>query len=261
MKKRIITLAAVATLALAMTACGSAQTSNDPTSTPEPTKAVEVTTAPTATTTPTVEPTKEPTAEPTTAPTEAPEVTAEPTEAPAEPTEAPSEKPSDIAEDPNFAKIKEMTENHVEDHEEYEYDELEALIETLDKSRYKVTEVASLEPVIDVEQASYDTAEYEKWLCEEGVFFDLAEITTEDGDTDFVDIVPTGEFYVMTLTDTVTGETIVWGLKVHAEAIDNPGEYYVLTHSNGIFYMLSLQMPIKDEYTTVDDWVDAFPED
>jgi len=78
MKKKILMFAIVATLAVVMTACGSAQTSNNPTPTVEPTKEVE------ATTTPTVEPTKEaeattaPTVEPTATSTPAPEPTATP---------------------------------------------------------------------------------------------------------------------------------------------------------------------------------------
>ena len=284
MRKRMMTLAAVAVLAITLTACGAAQTSNSPAPTVEPTKEAEATTAPTveptkeaeATTAPTVEPTEvpevtptetpvepevtvEPTeaptqapteapVEPTVAPTEAPEVTVEPTETPAEPTEVPSGNPSDVAEDPNFAVIKEMTENHVKDNDWGPYNELEALIETLDKSRYEVTAMDNIDLIVPEDTVESDRRMFEELIFTDYNLFDLAEITTEDGDTYYVDVFPTGKFYVMTLTDTVTGETIVWGLKVHAESMDNPGEYYVLTYNNGIFNMLDNHMPVKDCY-------------
>ncbi|MBE5929328.1 MAG: hypothetical protein E7267_08235 [Lachnospiraceae bacterium] len=68
MKKKILMFATVATLSVAMTACGTVQTRNNSTSTVEPTKKVEATTAPTveptteliATSTPTPEPTEIP---------------------------------------------------------------------------------------------------------------------------------------------------------------------------------------------------------
>ncbi len=274
MKKKILTLVAMATLVTMMTACGASETkdtSTTPTTTPvvttEPTEVPEVTVEPTTeptevpevtpTETPvepevTVEPTEVPTqaptevpVEPTQAPTEAPEVTVEPTETPAEPTEAPS---VDVAEDPTFAVIKEMTENHVKDNDWGPYNELEALIETLDKSRYEVTAMDNIDLIVPEDTVESDRRMFEELIFTDYNLFDLAEITTEDGDTDYVDVFPTGEFYVMTLTDTVTGETIVWGLKVHAESMDNPGEYYVLTYNNGIFNMLDNHMPVKDCY-------------
>jgi len=235
MKRRIIALATVTVLTFALSACGATEESNSSTPTVEQSSQ-----------TVTVEPTQAPTEAPTQAPTEAPEVTVEPTETPAEPTEVPS---INVAEDPNFAVIKEMVAEHIKWNEEWHYDELEALIETLDKSRYEVAAVDNLDLVADKVDHGYDIDTYEEILFAEGFIFDLAEITTEDGDTDYIDVVPTGEFYVMTLTDNVTGETIVWGLKVHTESIDNPGEYYVLTYSSAVFNTFGYHMPIKDCYT------------
>ena len=262
MKRRIIALATVTVLTLALSACGATEESNSSTPTVEqssqtvtvePTEVPEVTPTeapvePEVTVEPTEAPTQAPTeapVEPTQAPTEAPEVTVEPTEAPVEPTEAPS---VDVAEDPNFAVIKEMTENHVKDNDWGPYNELEALIETLDKSRYEVTAMDNIDLIVPEDTVESDRRMFEELIFTDYNLFDLAEITTEDGDTYYVDVFPTGKFYVMTLTDTVTGETIVWGLKVHAESMDNPGEYYVLTYNNGIFNMLDNHMPVKDCY-------------
>ena len=97
MRKRMMTLAAVAVLAITLTACGAAQTSNNPTPTVEPTKEVEATTAPTveptkeaeATTTPTVEPTATNVPEPTATSTPTPEPTATPV-----PTSTPTPEPT-----------------------------------------------------------------------------------------------------------------------------------------------------------------------
>lgn len=276
MKKKILTLVAMATLVTMMTACGTSETkdtSTTPSTTPvvttEPTEIPEVTVEPTevpeapeVTIEPTEAPTQVPEVTPTETPvepTEAPEVTVEPTEAPevtVESTEVPTEtpeepagNPSDVAEDPNFAVIKEMTENHVKDYETDSYSELEALIETLDKSRYEVTAVDKLDLIVPEDTAEADVRRYEEELFTDNGIFDLVEITTEDGDTDYIDVVPTGEFYVMTLTDNITGETIVWGLRVHAENIDNPDEYYVLTYSNGKFDDISYCISVRDCYT------------
>lgn len=110
MKKKIITLAAIATLAMAMTACGSENVNVETemngrfevikdievtTPTAEPTKEVEATTAPTATSTPTVEPTTEPTVEPTATSTPTPEPTATSTPTPTpKPTSTPTPEPT-----------------------------------------------------------------------------------------------------------------------------------------------------------------------
>ena len=95
--KKLFAVTAVTALVFAMAACGSKDTSADPTEAPNPTEApADPTEAPAEPTEAPAEPTEAPT-EPTEAPaepTEAPnptEATAEPTEAPAEPTEAPAE--------------------------------------------------------------------------------------------------------------------------------------------------------------------------
>lgn len=78
MRKKLMTLIAVCTLALS--ACGTSQTSNTPEPTTEPTKAVEATMAPTEALLPTAEPTAAPlpTAEPTATPTPEPTSTPAP---------------------------------------------------------------------------------------------------------------------------------------------------------------------------------------
>ena len=133
MKKKLITLVAVCTFAL--TACGTAQTSNTPTA--EPTNAAEATTAPTATAVPTVEPTATsvPTEEPTSTPTLEPTATAtpEPTSTPTpEPTATPTPTPTPAV---SFETVlKEL-------HSLETYEEREAYIENLDSSRFKVDKV------------------------------------------------------------------------------------------------------------------------
>lgn len=111
-----MTLAAVTVLALTLTACGTAQTSNTPTPTVEPTKEVE------ATTTPTVEPTATSTPIPTSTPTPEPTSTPIPTVAP-------------------MADAKDWKNVLRELHSLATYKEREAYIETLDKTKYEVKEV------------------------------------------------------------------------------------------------------------------------
>jgi len=216
MKRRIIALATVTVLTLALSACGATEESNSSTPTVEQSSQ-----------TVTVEPTEVPTEAPTQAPTEAPEVTVEPTEAPVEPTEASS---VNVAEDPNFEVIKNMVvEMMTVDYTNYKYAEFASIIETMDESRYEVTAVDSLDPILkdglsdDEKKTAVENflglVEFEKHkikVVEDGEEFNMKVGTT-----------PTGEFYVMTLTDNVTGETIAWGLRVHLEATDNPGTYYV----------------------------------
>ena len=145
MKKRFILFATVATLAVVMTACGSAQTSNNPTPTVEPTKAVEATTAPADTATPMVEPTTEPTVEPTATSTPAPEptVTPVPTSTPTpEPTATSTPTPEPTAtpvptEVPK-ADTKDWKTVLRELHSLETYAEREAYVAKLDKSAYKV---------------------------------------------------------------------------------------------------------------------------
>ena len=82
--KKLFAVTAVTALVFALAACGSKDTSADPTEAPNPTEApADPTEAP-------VEPT-EPTAEPTETPDEPTEPTAEPTETPVEPTDVPTE--------------------------------------------------------------------------------------------------------------------------------------------------------------------------
>ncbi len=173
MRKRMMTLAAVAVLALTLTACGTAQTSNDPTSTPEPTKEVE------ATTTPTVEPTKEaevttaPTVEPTATstpvPTETPVPTAtpvptntptpEPTETPV-PTSTPTPEPTTTPV-PTKAPVVDAKDWEVvlrELHSLATYKEREAYIETLDKTKYEVKEVDCSNVTVETDWGSTTTA-------------------------------------------------------------------------------------------------------
>ena len=156
MKKRIMTLAAVAFFAVALTACGAAQTSNTPAPTVEPTKEVEATTTPTVeptkkaevTVAPTVEPTAtnepEPTATSTPAPTETPVPTAtstptpEPTATPV-PTEAP--KPTEVP----VAETKDWETVLRELHSLTTYAEREAYIAGLDASKYKVEQTENFD--------------------------------------------------------------------------------------------------------------------
>ncbi|MBP3610274.1 MAG: hypothetical protein J6J42_08065 [Lachnospiraceae bacterium] len=154
MKKKIITLAVVAFFAVALTACGAAQTSNTPAPTVEPTKEVEATTAPT------VEPTKEaevtvaPTVEPTA--TNAPEPTAtstptpEPTAIPV-PTEAPKAETNDWK-----TVLREL-------HSLTTYKEREAYVAGLDASLYKVGQTESFDII-----NKCNSAEVEVELMNEG---------------------------------------------------------------------------------------------
>lgn len=157
MRKRMMTLAAVAILAITLTACGAAQTSNNPTPTVEPTKEAEATTAPTVeptkeaevTTAPTVEPTAtnvpEPTATstPTPEPTATPEPTSTPTPEPTAtpvPTSTPTPEPTatPVPTEAPKADTKDWKTVLRELHSLETYAEREAYVAKLDKSAYKV---------------------------------------------------------------------------------------------------------------------------
>ena len=157
MRKRMMTLAAVAILAITLTACGAAQTGNNPTPTVEPTKEAEATTAPTVeptkeaevTTTPTVEPTAtnvpEPTATstPTPEPTATPEPTSTPTPEPTAtpvPTSTPTPEPTatPVPTEAPKADTKDWKTVLRELHSLETYAEREAYVAKLDKSAYKI---------------------------------------------------------------------------------------------------------------------------
>lgn len=219
MKKRFFLSTAIIALAVSITACGGTkQTGNNTT----PTIEAETTTAPTVTEEPTA------TATSTEAPTETP---VEPTEAPTEPPEITEAPVIDVPEDPNFAKIKEMTVITKEDYNSgdyynmfYQYADYLAIIETMDTTRYVVTAVDSLDPIFRTELTTAERqAATEEFFSASGMFDTYhIERTNKFGKTNQIGLLakPTGEFYTMTLTDLVTGETVVWGIKIHMECIE-----------------------------------------
>lgn len=268
MKKKILTLVAMATLVTMMTACGTSETkdtSTIPTTTPvvttEPTEVPEVTVEPTVepTEVPEVTPTETPvepevTVEPTEVPTQAPtEAPAESTETPAEPTEAPS---VDVAEDPNFAMMKGWTEVTKTDYmARHTYDEYATIIETMDESRYEVTAVEGLDPVLKTDLTDKQSV-VDTFLSHVDLQCYEIQRTNKFGKVNTVSLeaTPTGEMYTMTLTDNVTGETFVWGFRVHVEANDEPGTYYV--HELNVSFISHMQGTLGTSFVT-----DNFTED
>lgn len=256
MKKRIILFVAVATLTLAMTACGSENVNVETemngrfevikdievtTPTAEPTKAVETTTAPTATSAPTVEPTTEPTVEPTATSTPTPEPTAtstptptpEPTSTPTpeptatpvptstptpEPTSTPVPTEAPVVEENNWETV--LTELH----SLATYEEREAYIETLDKSKYEVAAVDNF----DLIAVPNRTEVVEKDGIEEFVTtkYTLLDPKSEGAYIENIlncdDYIggTTGEYYLMTIIDLTTGQIDPWGVRIHATVMD-----------------------------------------
>lgn len=256
MKKRIILFVAVATLTLAMTACGSENVNVETemngrfevikdievtTPTAEPTKAVETTTAPTATSAPTVEPTTEPTVEPTATSTPTPEPTAtstptptpEPTSTPTpeptatpvptstptpEPTSTPVPTEAPVVEENNWETV--LTELH----SLATYEEREAYIETLDKSKYEVAAVDNF----DLIAVPNRTEVVEKDGMEEFVTtkYTLLDPKSEGAYIENIlncdDYIggTTGEYYLMTIIDLTTGQVDPWGVRIHATVMD-----------------------------------------
>ena len=259
MKKRIILFVAVATLTLAMTACGSENVNVETemngrfevikdievtTPTAEPTKAVETTTAPTATSAPTVEPTTEPTVEPTATSTPTPEPTATSTPTPTpEPTSTPTPEPtatpvptSTPTPEPTSTPV--PTEAPVVETDNWEtvlqklhsletYEEREAYIETLDKSKYEVAAVDNF----DLIAVPNRTEVVEKDGIEEFVTTKYTLLDPHDLDSveyyienilncdDYIGGT-TGEYYLMTIIDLTTGQVDPWGVRIHTTVMD-----------------------------------------
>lgn len=250
MKKRIILFVAVATLTLAMTACGSENVNVETemngrfevikdievtTPTAEPTKAVETTIAPTATSAPTVEPTTEPTVEPTATSTPTPEPTATSTPTPTpEPTSTPTPEPtatpvptSTTTPEPTSTPV--PTEAPVVEAKDWEtvlrelhsletYEEREVYIETLDKSKYEVAAVDNF----DLFNDNTDNLKLSKYAglhsmqgfslkSEPEVQAAIDSITEEYAALEVCLDFPTGEYCLMTITNLTTGETDPWG--------------------------------------------------
>ena len=227
MRKRIVTLAVMTTLALMLAACGQPtngetygedygvktemngrfETIVDDDKDVTPTATTAPTTEPEATVVPTAEPTEEP------KPTEVPEVITPTTEP--EPTEAP------VAEAKNFETVlREL-------HSLKTYEEREAYIEKLDKSKYKVEETKNrdffsegnsyegFDP--DMGERTFKPDELNRAF--EGfdfVFYD--ELYEEYDDFEARYGYSTGlqyayDYSLMTITDVATGETDPWGAK------------------------------------------------
>lgn len=183
MRKRMMTLAAVAVFAIALTACGTVQTSNNPTPTVEPTKEVETTTAPT------VEPTKE--AEATTVPTVESTATPEPTATPV-PTSTPTPEPTaaPVPTEAPKADTKDWKTVLRELHSLETYTEREAYVAKLDKSVYKAEKTENFDLINkhnsgEIEISSETLAGYE--LISESTFETVAEYTVDNLPEDYAD--------------------------------------------------------------------------
>lgn len=250
MKKRFILFVAVATLTLAMTACGSENVNVETemngrfevikdievtTPTTEPTKEAETTSTPTVepTTEPTVEPTAtstptpEPTAtstptptpEPTSTPTPEPTATPVPTSTPTpEPTSTPVPTEAPVVEENNWETV--LTELH----SLATYEEREAYIETLDKSKYEVAAVDNF----DLIAVPNRTEVVEKDGMEEFVTTKYTLLDSKHEGSYLENILnydeyvcgTVGEYYLMTIIDLATGQTDPWGTRVHSTVMD-----------------------------------------
>jgi hypothetical protein len=232
MRKKITMLVTAVVLSLAMMACGTAQTSNNVTSTPEPTKEVEATTAPEATNTPAAEPTAEPTAEPVATDAPTPEATATP-EPVATSTPVPTEEPieevksfpctvtymqRDIYENPeDYYEVQKTFDSFVDlmdfieiaPAKSWSYSDIEALVTAIDSSYVELKEVKP-----DVDKDFKDTC------------FASANLSyVYDDDRNEITTVPV-EWYEMTIVERTTGDSFVWGYKFIVEDAANPGTYY-----------------------------------
>ena len=222
MRKRMMTLVAVAVFTVALTACGAAQTSNTPTPTVEPTKEVETTTTPTveptATSTPVPTNTPEPTATSTPEPTATPEPTSTPTP---EPTSTPVPTEAPVVEENNWETVlKEL-------HNLETYEEREAYIETLDKSKYEVAAVDNF----DLIAVPNRTEVVEKDGMEEFVTTKYTLLDSHDPDSveyylenilNYDEYVcgTINEYYLMTITNIASGEADPWGIRVRSTVMD-----------------------------------------
>ncbi len=261
MRKKITLFVTVVALSLAMMACGTAQTSSNATSTPEPTKEVEATTTtPTATNTPAAEPTAEPAVEPvaTDAPTPEPTVTPEPTATPepattSEPTKAPeptaTPKPTATPTDnvksfpctvtkseydigfgdyreitrtfDTFAELTEFLYDKMNNEMVWSYSDAEEYIAALDGTYIEVKEVK-----VDV-KGDED--------LEEMFATKHALNVVYDADRNEVAAVPVGYYHII-LVERATGESSdVMGHKFVLEEVENPGTYHEKTYS-GLSY-------------------------
>lgn len=236
MKKKILTLVAIATLATMMTACGSEnievetemngrfETIKDievvnPTVEPteEPTVTVEPTEPPTVTEEPAEEPT--PTTEPTVEPTEVPTSTPEPTATP-EPTSTPTPEPTStpVPTEAPVVETKDWETVLRELHAITTYEEREAYIETLDKSKYEVAAVDNFDLIAipnRVEAEEFLNAKYTLLDTKsEGAYIEnILNCGEYIGGT-------TDEYYLMTITNLATGEVDPWGVRIHAVVMD-----------------------------------------
>lgn len=253
------------------------------TSTPVPTETPE----PTATSTPVPTETPEPTA--TLIPTEAPEPTATPvpTEAPEPiatliPTEAP--KPTVT---PVPTEAPKPTETPVADTKDWKtvlkklhsletYEEREAYVATLDTSRYKVAEEASFDLItrsngmyLDIIE-TYDmkTGNYTTEIAPDSRIHypsfseqvlswcaDIPEVVNYDRTIGAsVGERPTGENYLMTITNLATGETDPWGVKIH-----KAGAIVENVETDGFASFISVGIdpdsPVTVVYRTVEELV------
>ncbi len=153
--------------------------------------------------------------------------------------------------DSNFEEIKNMViEMMTDGNTGYSYQEFSSIIETMDESRYVVTAVKGLAPILKAEltdaerQAAVET--FLSWPT-----FRSASVELEGKYglyTDEIATTPTGEMYTMTITDIITGETIAWGFRVHVEADDKPGTYAVIEEGIGGFVIANMTADVADFY-------------
>ena len=251
MRKKMFTLAAVVAFTVALTACGKAQTNNNSTPTAEPTVEVEViatpatepTTTPVSTETPAAEPTAtsapvvEPTTTPAATPTAEPTIEAEATITPvAEPTTTPVAEPTVEPTKNPEAEVLDFSTMLKELHLLETYEDREAYVEKLDKSKYKVGEELNADLITKANGVYKDTIEtYDITIDDYTVsaapnsemhypFFAKQVLMQCAGIEDTYDYnydsedageVPTGEVRLMTVTNLATGETDPWGVKIY----------------------------------------------
>lgn len=160
-----------------------------------------------------------------------------------------TEEPTD---EHNFEVIKNMiVEMMTDGNASYSCQEFTSIIETMDESRYVVKAVEGLAPILkDGLSDAERQAAVEIFLSWPTFREAEVELENERGTyTDYVFTTPTGEMYTMTLTDTVTGETIAWSFRIIVEADDTPGAYGVIEETVGGFVIANMTVDVADFYS------------
>ncbi len=273
MKRKIISLTLIAVIVMAMTACGNKAASD----TIDTDNTVSSTDATAGDTTPSTNESVDNTADSDSNATEdatisdnasAEDVTDSESESGMDETvlaEPPAEpEPEDIPEDPNFNLLKEMIRDQVLIFDGNRYQDTEEIIATMNPVRYKTEAVNNLDPILKdglteeeketaLQEFLYDSNYFNKYweffYDENGVLYEAYTHPAH----------PTGEFYIMTLTDLVTDETLVWGIDVYVEADDIPELYQQWQFSIGHIYKVIYVDELENFSESITALIDSVP--